>query len=222
MELLRTACNSLPQPGMMPPPNLAHGLVMDAWRFDPAAAIIMANRVIGAGNRAQALLRQWISEAANSAEAIAAVIAASIALAPVPVYGHPSNFRPDALPLPHHPFILSGDVPFLPAGAIEAGGAMLSPADFIEACFRHGTLRPSLLAPEDPIQAVIALIASPAWNALILPELSPMASRMVRLQAIRAAGGAPSFETATADDRQFEEWWQNDIRRRGAGPDSNS
>ncbi len=193
---------------MMSPPNPAAGLVMDPWRFDPAAAIVAANRVIRAGPGALGLLRQWIRQASGIEEATAAVIAARIAVAPVPVYGRPNTFRPDAPPLPHHPFVVYCDVPFLPADVTEAGGAMMAPADFIEACFRQGTLRQSPLIPEDPIHAAIALVGSQEWASLILPEMVSPASRMVRLQAARAKGHTPPFEPSIAGDDQFEQWWK--------------
>ena len=199
---------------MMSWPKPAVGLVMDPWRFNPAAASVAANRVICAGPNAPAVLRQWVSRAADLEEAMAAVIAARIAVAPVPIYGRVGTFRPDAPPLPHHPFVMSRDVPFLPADAIEAGGAMMAPADLIETCFRHGVLRQSPLAPENPIRAVLALIASEAWDALILPDRKPPVSRMVRLQAVRALGRTdllPGFEPSIAEGEQFEEWWQGRV-----------
>jgi hypothetical protein len=196
--------------------KLAVGLVMDPWRFDPAAASAAANRIIHAGPDALAVLRQWVRQAVGLEEAMAAVIAARIAVAPVPVYGRADTFRPEAPPLPHHPFVVSSDVPFLPAEAIEAGGAMIAPADLIETCFRHGVLRPSPLDPADPIRAVLALIASKAWDDLILPDRRPRASRMVRLQAVRAMGRPdllPRFEPSIAEDEPFEEWWQTRVPR---------
>lgn len=197
---------------MITPANPAVGLVMDPWRFDPAAAIVAANRVIRAGSDAPGLLRQWVSQAASTEEAMATVIATCIAVAPIPVFGRASTFRPDALPLPHHPFVVWGDVPFLPVDALEVGGAMMAPADFIEACFRHGALLKSPLVPEDPFQAAIALLSSQEWLALIVPELTTQASRMVRVQAARAKGHTPSFEPATAESDQFEEWWEHCIQ----------
>jgi hypothetical protein len=198
---------------MMPALNPAVGLVMDPWRFDPAAAIVSANRVIRAGPDAPRLLRQWVSQAPGIEEAMAAVIATCIAVAPVPVHGRPSNFRSDAPPLAHHPFVLCGDVPFLPADALSAGGAMMAPADYIEACFRHGALLKSPLIPEDPFHAATALLSSKEWVALIVPEMNTPASRMVRLQAARAKGRAPDFEPSTAKDDQFEEWWEDCIQQ---------
>lgn len=196
-------------------PKSDGGLVMDPWRFNPAAAMVAANRVIRAGPHAPQDLRQWVGRAVDLEEAMTAVIATRIAVAPIPIYGRVGAFRPGAPPLPHHPFVLSGDVPFLPADPIEAGGAMMAPPDFIETCFRHGVLRQSPLIPEDPIHAAIALIASPEWDALILPEMNSTASRMVRLQAVRAKGRAPGFEPSTAEDDQFEEWWQNYAKQSG-------
>ncbi len=195
--------------------DLAPGLVLDPWRFDPAAASAAANRIIRAGPGALALLREWISQAAGFGEAMAAVIATRIAVAPVPVFGRADTFRPDAPQLPHHPFILSGDLPFLPAGASEAGGTNLTPAAHIEACFQQGVLRRLPLEPEDSLQAVLALIASEHWDALILPDARGRASRMVRWQAVRAAGRTDLLgrcDPSTADDHQFEEWWQTCVR----------
>ncbi|HEX8489385.1 MAG TPA: hypothetical protein VF626_00070 [Chthoniobacterales bacterium] len=190
--------------------ELAVGCVMEPWRFDPAAASAAANQVIRAGANALAFLRTWVSQAADGEEAMAAVIATRIAVAPVPVYARADTFRPDAPHLPHHPFVLSLDLPFLPTATSESGGAMLAPADFIEACFHHGVLRESLLEPEDPFRAVLALIASESWDALILPDARQRASRMVRWQAVRAMGRIDLLarcEPSTAEDQQFEEWW---------------
>jgi hypothetical protein len=197
-------------------PEPAAGLVMDPWRFDPAAASAAANSIIRAGPAAPALLRQWVGQAGDIEQAMAAVIATRIAVAPVPVYGRADTFRPDAPHLPHHPFVLSGDLPFLPASAFEAGGASLAPADLIEACLQHGVLLQSLLEPGDPIGAVLALIASERWDALILPDSRRRASRLVRWQAMRAIGRADLLagcEPAVAGDDQFEEWWQSSALR---------
>jgi hypothetical protein len=201
---------------MRPRPTPAVGLVMDPWRFDPAAAGAAANRVILAGSDALTVLRQWVNQAAGFQEATAAVIAARIAIAPIPVYGRPDTFRQDAPPLPHHPFVLSSDVPFLPAGGVETGGALPAPADFIETCFRHGVLRQLPLVPANPILAALALIASETWDALIVTEMKPRASRMVRLQAVRALGRAEllsGFEPSMAEDERFEEWWQTRVEQ---------
>jgi hypothetical protein len=114
------------------------------------------------------------------------------------------------------PFVLSSDIPFLPAGTLEAGGAMPAPADFIEICFRHRVLSRSPLAPANPIAAVLALIASELWDALILPQMQPRASRMVRLQAVRALGrtvSPPGFDPSFAEDERFEEWWQTCLKQ---------
>jgi hypothetical protein len=196
---------------MMTPFNPAVGLVMDPWRFDPAAAITAANRVIRAGPDAPGLLRQWVNQAARIEEAMAVVIATCIAVAPVPVYGRPSIFRPDGPLLPHHPFVVCGDVPFLPSDALEVGGAMMAPADFIEACFRHGALLKSPLVPQDPVHAAIALISSQEWIGLIVPDMATRASWMVRLQAARAKGCAPDFAPPTAEDDQLKRWWEHFI-----------
>jgi hypothetical protein len=105
-------------------------------------------------------------------------------------------------------------VPFLPASGFEAGGATLAPADLIDACFRLGRLRGSLLEPADPIHAVLDLIASKTWDALILPDARRRASRMVRYQAVRAKGRMdlpPGLEPLLADDDRFEEWWQSSV-----------
>lgn len=194
--------------------ELAVGLVMDPWRFDPAAAVVAANRVIQAGPDAQAFLREWVREATDLKEAMAAVIAGRIAIAPVPVLGRADTFRPDAPSLPHHPFVLSCDVPFLPASGFEAGGATLAPADLIDVCFRHGLLRDSPLEPADPIRAVLDLVASKTWDALILPDARQRASRMVRCQAARAKGRTDlpaRIEPSLADDDQFDQWWQTSV-----------
>ena len=197
---------------MMTPFNPAAGLVMDPWRFDPAAAIIAANRVIRAGPDAPGLLQQWINQAADIEEAVAAVIATRIAVAPIPVFGRARIFQPDAPLLPHHPFVVYDDVPFLPVDALEVGGAMMAPADFIATCFRQGVLLKSPLVPEDPIQAATALLSSQEWLALIVPEMTMQASRMVRVQAARAKGRTPNFEPSSAENNQFEEWWEQSIQ----------
>src|SRR5262245_54026108 len=170
--------------------DLAPGLLLDPWRFDPAAASAAASALVRAGPRALSVVREWVGQAADLEQAMAAAVATRIAVAPVPVYGRADTYRPDAPALPHHPFVLSDDLPFLPAGALEAGGASLAPADFIEACFQQGVLRRSSLAPGDPTDAALALLASEDWSALILPDARPRASRMVRWQAVRAAGRA--------------------------------
>jgi hypothetical protein len=124
------------------------------------------------------------------------------------------TYRPDAPSLPHHPFVLSCDVPFLPVAAFEAGGATLAPADLIDACFRHGRLRDSLLEPADPIHAALDLIASKTWDALILPDARRRASRMVRYQAVRAKGRTDlpaRIESSLADDDQFDQWWRTSV-----------
>lgn len=192
------------------------GLIMDPWRFDPSAAIVAANRVIRAGPDAPDFLRRWVRQASGIEEAMPAVIAARIAIAPVPVWGRAATFRPDAPPLLHHPFVLWGDVPFLPADALEAGGAMMAPADFIEACLRHGELLTSPLVPQDPIDAAAALLSSQEWAALILPEMAAQASRMVRVQAARAKGLAPDFDPVTAAEDQFAAWWEQRLQCRKA------
>jgi len=197
---------------MRPPFRPAAGLVMDPWRFDPGAAVAAANRVIQAGHDAPGLVGRWVSEAARLEAAMAAVMATRIAVMPVPAYGRASNFRADAPLLPHHPFVVCGDVPFLPAESLEVGGAMMAPADQIKACFRHGVLRKSPLAPEDPVRAVFALLSSEEWFATIMPEMAARASWMVRLQAARATGRAPDFEPSTAEDDRLEEWWERYIQ----------
>ena len=210
MELLRSPRNSVPHP-VMSGRNPTNGLVMDPWRFDPAAASAAANRVIGAGSDASAILRQWVSQAADFEEEVAPTIAARLALESVPVYGGVTTYRSDAPTLPHHPFVLSGDVPFLPAEPAEAGGAMIAPSDFIEMCLRQGVLRSSLLTSENPILAALALLASGIWDALIIADMKPRASRMVRLQSVRATGRTrllPDFDPSIVEDKPFEEWWQ--------------
>jgi len=191
--------------------KLAVGLCMDPWRFDPAAASAAANEVVRAGATALSKLSEWVNQSANLEEEMAAVIAARIAVAPVPVYGRADTLRPDAPPLPHHPFVMSSDLPFLPVTAFETGGAVLAPADEIEACFRYGTLQ-QRLAPGEPMGAALALITSKTWDALILPEARPRASRMVRWQAVRATGRAEllaGIEPSLAEDDHFERWWRS-------------
>jgi hypothetical protein len=188
---------------------------MNPWRFNPATGSAAANRIIRSGGGALSALSEWVDQAADLQEAMAAVIAARIAVAPLPAYGGADTFRSDAPPLPHHPFVMSLDLPFLPAATFEAGGAMLAPADQIEACFQHGVLRQTPLEPGDPIQAVLALLASEQWNALILPDASRRASRMVRWQAVRATCRTDLLarcDPEAADDDQFERWWQDCIR----------
>jgi len=189
---------------------------MDAWRFDPAAVVAAVNLVVRAGPQAKPFLRERITEAANLEEAMSATIAARIALAPVPVHGIADTFRPDAPALPHHPFVLSQDLPFLPTSALEAGGAAFSPADLVEACFRQGKLRPTPLEPGPSVEAALSLLASEAWAALIAPEAMPRASRMVRWQAVRATGRTDllaGFEPAIATASRFEEWWDTALSR---------
>jgi hypothetical protein len=184
---------------------------MDPWRFDPTAASVAVNRVIRAGPHALALLLEWVHEADDSEEAIGAVIATRIAVAPVPVFGRSASFLSGAPPLPHHPFVMSNDVPFLPEDALEAGGAMIAPAEFVEMCFRQGVLRQSLLVAANPIPAVLDLLASDVWDALIAPERKARSSRMVRFQAVRATGRTellPTFEPSITEDEQFEHWWR--------------
>jgi hypothetical protein len=187
------------------------GLVMDPWRFDPAAASAAANSIVRAGPGALALLRAWVGQAADAEEAMAAVVATRIAVAPVPIYGRADTYRPDAPRLPHYPFVLSADLPFLPVSAFEAGGANLPPADLIEACFQGGELRQSPLEPGDPTAAALALLASERWAALILPEARQRAARMVRWQAVRAIGRTDLLagcQPTLAEDDQFERWWR--------------
>jgi len=190
---------------------------MDPWRFDPASAAAAANLAIGSGDAAAGTLLDWIEQAADFQEAMEAVIAARIAVAPVPAYASADTFRSDAPPLPHHPFVMSLDLPFLPVGGFEVGGAMLAPADQVKAYFQHGALSKTPLEPGDPIQAVLALLASGQWNALILPGERARASRMVRWQALRATRRTDLFarvDPSAADDDQFEEWWLEATARR--------
>lgn len=192
------------------------GLVLDPWRFDPAAAVRAANEIIRAGTGAQALLKEWISQARDPEEALAAALATRLAVSPVPPFGVADTFRPDAPRLPHHPFIVSGDLPFLPVGGFEAAGAALAPADTIDACFRTGVVRSSQLQPENPIRAVTALLASDTWEATILREATRRASNMVRWQAVRALGRADLLalpDPSTADDAVFDAWWQTGSAR---------
>lgn len=194
--------------------DLAVGIVMDPWRFDPASAAAAANLVIRSGDAAADTLLDWIDQAADFQQAMAAVIAARIAIAPVPAYASADTFRPDAPSLPHHPFVMSLDLPFLPVGAFEVGGAMLAPADQVKACLRHGVLRHAPLEPGDPINAALALLASGQWDALILPEVRLRASRMVRWQAVRATQRTDlldRIEPVAAEDDQFEAWWKRCI-----------
>jgi hypothetical protein len=191
--------------------KLAIGLSMDPWRFDPAAASTAANAVVRAGPAALSVLSEWVYQASDLEEAMAAVIAARIAVAPVPVYGRADTFQPNAPHLLHHPFVLSDDLPFLPASAFEGGGAIPDPATQIEACFRHGTLI-QLLEPGEPTRAALALIASKMWDSLIFPDARQRASRIVRWQAVRAMGRAEllsGLQPSLAEDDQFERWWQS-------------
>jgi hypothetical protein len=161
------------------------------------------------------LLQGQISKATDREQAMAAVIAARIAVEPVPVMGRADTFRPDAPNLPHHPFVLSGDLPFLPVAAFEGGGASIAPADQVEACFRLGVLRTSVLKPADPIHAALDLIDSQVWDSLILSSARGNTSRMVRWQAALAKGRKhvlTLLEPSTADDDQFEDWWQTVVR----------
>jgi hypothetical protein len=188
------------------------GLVLDPWRFDPAAAVRAANDLILAASGAQALLRDWIGQARSPGEAMAAVIAARLALTPVPPLGRADNFRPDAPALPHHPFIVSCDLPFLPVGAFEAAGAGLAPDAAIDACFRTGLLRDSPFEPGDPLRAATDLLSSTTWDATILQDAKRRASNMVRWQAVRALGRADllaRLDPRAADDAAFDAWWHS-------------
>lgn len=191
------------------------GLVLDPWRFDPVEGALAANEVIRAGSGALSLLQERISEATDLEEAVAAVIAARIAVAPTPVFGRADTFRPDGSVLPHHPFVLSRDLPFLPVGAFEGGGASVAPATQVELCFRDGSIQTSPFNPGDPIRAAVDLIDSPTWRDLILPSARGIASRMVRWQAARGkrrADPLTRLEPSTADDDEFERWWQTIVR----------
>lgn len=201
------------------------GLVLHPWRFDPAAAVRAANDVIQCGPDAQALLHGWVGEARNPEQAMAAVIAARLAVTPVPPLGAADTFRPDAPPLPHHPFLLSGDLPFLPVGAFEAAGASLAPGEAIDACFRTGVLRSSRFQPAHPIRAATALLACETWDRTILQEAKRRASAMVRWQAVRALGWADllaQLDPRTADDAAFDAWWQACVTRASPRPPQNS
>ena len=174
---------------MTAPFHPAVGLVMDPWRFDPAATVKAANRVIRAGPGAPALLREWASQAPRLEDAMAAVIVTLIAVEPVPIYGRIGFFRSDAPSLPHHPFVLWGDVPFLPIDAMEVGAAMMAPADFIETCFRQGALLKAPLVPQDPFHAAFALLSSQEWIQLIVPQALTLASRP-QLRTLHCRRGA--------------------------------
>jgi hypothetical protein len=193
------------------------GLLLDPWRFDPAAAARAANDVLRAGAGAQALLQRWVGESRAAHEAMAAVLVARLVLHPVPPLGAADSFRPDAPPLPHHPFIVSDGLPFLPVGEFEAGGAGLAPIDAIAAVFGRGRLRTAPYDDSaDPIRAVTDLLRSERWQATIVEHARPQASQRVRWQAVRALGRADllaGLEPATADAAAFEAWWQDRVAR---------
>jgi hypothetical protein len=188
------------------------GLLLDPWRFDPCAAARAANQVIRAGGRAQALLHEWVAQSRDALEATAAVIAARLAVTPVPWLAGADTYRRDAPRLPHHPFIVSDDLPFLPVGAFEGGGAGLAPDDAIDACFSTGALLGVPFEPADPMRAASDLLRSGAGNATILEQAKPRASNIVRWQAVRALGRHDllvGLDPATADDAEFDAWWQS-------------
>lgn len=219
MELLRPGSDALPQPVRAAPDRFA-GLLLDPWRFDPAAAARAANDVLRAGEGAQALLQGWAAQAQGPQQAVAALLAARLALTPVPPLAAADAFRPDAPVLPHAPFIVCAGLPFLPAGEFEGAGAGMAPIDAIAALFRSGRLRSAAYDDTaDPMAAATELLQSARWQATILEHARPQASQRVRWQAVRALGRAEllaGLDPASADPAAFEAWWQQRLARRDA------
>jgi hypothetical protein len=183
------------------------GLVLDPWRFDPGAATEAVALAVGGG---PSLVQAWADEASGPEEAVAATIVVRLVVEPVPVRGQADTFRPEGPPVPHHPFVFSRDVAFLPARVLSVGGAVLGPADFVRSCLEHGAFRTKPLAPADPREAVDELLASSFWSDLIDPSALGRATTMVRWQAARALGHPELLEgidPATASPGELEHWW---------------
>jgi hypothetical protein len=183
------------------------GLVFDPWRFDPSAAVEGVNLAVSGGPQ---LVQSWADTASSPEQAVASTIVARLVTEPAPVVGRADTFRVDAPAVPHHPFLLSGDVPFLPMSALAVGGASVGAQDFVRACLATGAFRPTRLDPSDPREAANNLIGSAQWLAVIDPTAHDRAALMVRWQAARALGRPgllDGIEPGAAGSEEIEAWW---------------
>jgi hypothetical protein len=109
------------------------------------------------------------------------------------------HVAPDSEDWPLFPLALQDDLPFFLAPSYFPADQPQPPADAIEFCRHHGSLRPTPLAPRtSPQLAAEKLLESPAWKRLFTQRDDNRPRQAIRTQAVRSVTGTPF--RSSADD----------------------